>query len=350
MKREITSYGVKGRISIIIPNFNYGHFISFALESTLSQPISDLEVIVVDDGSNDETLKVLEPYRDRINYVFQENAGLSSARNTGIAASTGEYIQFLDADDILGKNVLAYQKRFLDAHPAFDISVCRNRFFDRTRMDKILFSREKWPLFRGALDVHLCHFNIAPPHALFLRKKVVSHVGYFDSHLKACEDYDYWLRAACHGFIPVYNPEGAVFYRRHPRSMSANLDNQFRYDAILHHKLSELLDQNPEFPSGKRAFGLLAFAAGALTTARRLRAHQLGTALDLLDLARRRIKELRLVCCNEPPPQWNPLSQLYCLKIESELKQPCFRYTDVAQIILSEFHKTLLAINFRILT
>ena len=88
-----------GRISVIIPTYNYAHFLIDAVQSVLSQPVTDLEVIVVDDGSTDDTVVVLNLFKSRINYIHQDNCGLSAARNTGIAASTGEYIEFLDADD-----------------------------------------------------------------------------------------------------------------------------------------------------------------------------------------------------------------------------------------------------------
>ena len=87
-------------VTVVIPTYNYGHFVEQAVESALSQRYPNIEVIVVDDGSQDDTKARLEKYRGRIQYIYQRNQGLSAARNTGILKARGEYIAFLDADDI----------------------------------------------------------------------------------------------------------------------------------------------------------------------------------------------------------------------------------------------------------
>ena len=100
---------VRSRISVLIPTYNYSQFLLDAVKSVLAQDVPDVEIIVVDDGSTDNTSDIIKPYTDRVQYIYQENAGLSAARNTGIRNSTGEFILFLDADDVLGTEAIASQ-------------------------------------------------------------------------------------------------------------------------------------------------------------------------------------------------------------------------------------------------
>jgi|LGOV01.1.fsa_nt_gb glycosyltransferase involved in cell wall biosynthesis len=319
-------------VSVIIPTYNYGNFIQSAINSALRQRVSDLEVIVVDDGSTDRTAEILCPYRNRTKYIYQKNQGLSAARNTGIANSSGKLIQFLDADDMLGPNSLGLQCQHLDRHPEVHIAVCRNRLFEGTTPDGRPVPFGSWKLFRENLDLHLCYFNIAPPHAFLSRREAIIETGWFDTQLRACEDYDFWLRAAVRGFVPVYNPSGLVYYRRHQKSMSANLLNQHFHDSILHRRLSALLDQHPEYPVGRRLEGLMAFSSGALITAARLHGHQLKGTQDLLELVLKRTQEAREIALSEKS-DWNILMKLYCLRIFSLLERTCFRDSTTVRTI-----------------
>ncbi|MDY6986993.1 MAG: glycosyltransferase [Thermodesulfobacteriota bacterium] len=325
------------RVSVIIATYNYGHFILDAIDSVLEQSVLDLEIIIVDDGSEDNTSKILHPYRKRLNYIYQKNAGLSAARNTGIANSTGEFIQFLDADDMLGPDTLIAQLRYLQRHPDVDIVVCRNRLFEVTSPDGHPLCSGTWHLFQRGLDLHLCYFNIAPPHAFLCRRRAIIETGWFDTRLKACEDYDFWLRAAVRGFVPHYNPQGLVYYRRHKESMSANSVNQFSHDSILHKRLSELLDEYPKYPEGRRLEGLLAFSSGAIVTAARLHGHQPHCTQDLIELALKRVQDAREIAFSGNHGWTIPMS-LYCFRIRSCLSAPCFKDVTTAQSI----HEALL--------
>ena len=97
------------RVSVVIPTYNYGHFVAEAVESALKQTYPNLEVIVVDDGSNDDTAERLRQFGNQIIYIYQQNKGLSSARNAGIRRATGEWVAFLDADDVWHAEKIAKQ-------------------------------------------------------------------------------------------------------------------------------------------------------------------------------------------------------------------------------------------------
>lgn len=103
--------------SIVIPTFNRAHMIADAIESALSQSYTDHEIIVVDDGSSDDTAQIVERYGDRVQYHHQENAGVAAARNTGVALAQGEYICYLDSDDLWPDNKLSVYKEAIDQHP-----------------------------------------------------------------------------------------------------------------------------------------------------------------------------------------------------------------------------------------
>jgi len=256
-------------ISVIIPAFNYARFLKQALDSALNQTGVPFEVIVVDDGSSDATPEILGGYGSKIKLLSQNNQGLSAARNAGYSLAKGEYVVFLDADDLLPRGYLVSQSALLQADPDVDMVVCRSFFFEKTDAKGQPLKTGRWGLYRKDLDVHLCHFNIAPPHALMLRRRALDRVGLFDTSLKACEDHDMWFRVAFSGAKLKINPDLEVPYRRHPGSISQHLENQWLHDAELHLRIACAL-KGAIFPSERRMEGLLGCVAGCLLTAARL--------------------------------------------------------------------------------
>ena len=113
-------------VSIIIPTYNYAHFLPLAIDSALKQLHSNCEIIVIDDGSTDNTQNVLASYGNRIIAIKQENAGLSSARNIGLSLASGKYIQLLDADDELGVDAISEGIKVLESNPEKSGCVCNN--------------------------------------------------------------------------------------------------------------------------------------------------------------------------------------------------------------------------------
>jgi glycosyltransferase involved in cell wall biosynthesis len=212
-------------VSIIIPCHNYAHFLGEALESALNQSYPSFEVIVVDDGSTDETRAVAGLY-PAVRYVYQENRGLSAARNTGLRESRGQYLVFLDADDRLLPGALSLGAGALNAGPELAF------VWGYTQ----LISRDGEPLptelFLQYADrdhyLWLLHRNyIWNPAAVMYRRAIFESVGGFDTSLNSCEDYELYLRIArdypvdCHGQI-------VVEYRMHGENMSRNSEKMLK--------------------------------------------------------------------------------------------------------------------------
>ncbi len=296
-------------VSVVVPARDAARFLPDTLRSVLAQGGVALEVIVVDDGSTDDTPAVLRRFSDRITVVSQANAGQSAARNAGVARAAGRFLVFVDADDLFFPGVLRSQLEVLQADPARTMVVCRSLFFTSSDAAGAPIRRGEWRLFREDLDAHLCHFNIAPPHAFMVRREAVERAGGFDPGLRACEDHDLWFRLAVAGPPPAVNPGGLVAYRRHPGGMSRDLDRQRRHDAIMHHRVAATL-REVDFPAGGRLEGLLGCLAGCLLTASRLEAGRPGEAGELIGLARDVLDRLGR---ESPPPGRDPGTAGYFL-------------------------------------
>lgn len=183
-------------INVIIPTFNRAEHLRDAIQSVVSQTYSEFELIVVDDGSTDNTEKIVRSFNDeRIHYIKQDNRGVSAARNTGIAKARGELIAFLDSDDRWEPGKLKTQKAFFDSNP--DAHICQTeetwiRNGVRVNPKKKHAKPSGW-IFKECLP--LCCVS---PSAVMMRRKVFETIGVFDESLPACEDYDLWLRASLH--------------------------------------------------------------------------------------------------------------------------------------------------------
>ncbi len=194
-------------VSIIIPSYNAARYVQEAINSALDQTHKNIEVIVIDDGSTDETKNILEPYAtaQKIKYFFQENKGLSAARNAGVKIAKGEYIALLDADDIFLPEKIEEQVQFLEQNPHCDVCYCDLYHFWDENPHKLLKLNYKY--YSGA-DVlpGLLEKSFIAPLTVVLRKSVFNRFGYFDENLKRSEDLDFWFRLAYGGaqifFLP----------------------------------------------------------------------------------------------------------------------------------------------------
>lgn len=210
-------------VTAVIPGYNYGRFLGEALESVLAQTQPAYEIIVVDDGSTDDTPEVARRYGDRIRYIRTENGGVSRARNTGVAEARGEFIAFLDADDRWLPDKLARQTAAFAANPDAGLVHTGSRVFNQDD-GATLCEFEPEP----AVDVHaLIRCCSISASSVMIPRAVFERTGVFDDTLVGTEDWDMWLRiAASHRVVAC--PGILVEYRSHGRSLSGNAERQFR--------------------------------------------------------------------------------------------------------------------------
>jgi len=185
---------VKPLVSVIIPNYNHAQYVGDAIRSVLAQEYVHYEIIVVDDGSTDNSREVLSTFGDQIQCIYQKNAGLSAARNTGIKASKGALVGVLDADDMYESHYLSTLVSALQENFDADGIYCGYQFVDHT--NNLLPQVESRPVEPDKLYEALLDGNFFVPESIFLRRAVYENVGLFDEALQACEDWDVWLRTA----------------------------------------------------------------------------------------------------------------------------------------------------------
>jgi glycosyltransferase involved in cell wall biosynthesis len=182
-------------VTTIITSFNKGPYLAEAVDSALRQDYGSQEVLVIDDGSTDNTRQMAESFGHRVRYVYQDNRGQSNAKNRGIALARGDYIAFLDGDDRWREGKLARQMARMTEHPEVAVVYGRAIAFDHLRG----LLPEKGPsgnLPRGRVLDHLMMCNFIPFSSAVVRRACLSTVGGFDEGLRVAEDYDLWLRLA----------------------------------------------------------------------------------------------------------------------------------------------------------
>jgi len=246
-------------VSVIIPCYNYGHLLHEALESVLNQTYKNWECIIIDDGSNDNTKDVAEKYialDSRFNYIHQKNKGLAAARNTGLLIAKGDYIQLLDADDVLPSTKIGNHVSILDNRNEVDLVYGIVYIFVKSlnTIDAAkLFVLEPPPLSgtRDQILSSLIEDNMFLVHCCLFRRSITHDVGLFNERMITCEDWNFWFRCALSGkrFLFVNNQEGRVYVRDHGINMSNNRKNMwigrihFREEAV---RLLNEMDRNYE--------------------------------------------------------------------------------------------------------
>jgi glycosyltransferase involved in cell wall biosynthesis len=220
-------------VSVIIPTFNRAQKVVRAISSVLSQAFTDVEIIVVDDGSTDRTKKEVEQFDDRVTYVaHSSNLGVSAARNTGIKRSGAPLIAFLDSDDHWFPEKLAVQVCFFNDHPKAVACQTEELWIRNGRrvnpMKKHL--KPSGNIFEASLK--LC---LVSPSAVMLKQSLLDEVGFFDEDLPVCEDYDLWLRISCRYPVHLISEPLVVKEGGHPDQLSARHKgmDRFRIKALV---------------------------------------------------------------------------------------------------------------------
>lgn len=210
------------KVSVIIAAYNLIAYLPETIANVLEQTYTDFEVIVVDDGSTDNTAQWVAQIEDpRVRLISQSNMGLSGACNTGIMNTTGEYITFLDADDLWEKTKLAQQVAILDNHP--EVSIVYNWVTYINEAGEST-GRIVKPTAEGYIWQQMIEVNqIECGSVIMLRRSCFDRVGLFDTNLKSyVQDWDLWLRLALHYQFKLI-PQPLVYYRQRASSGSRNL-------------------------------------------------------------------------------------------------------------------------------
>ena len=223
-------------VSVVIPTYNYGRFIADALRSVLAQSYPIAEIIVVDDGSSDNTELVVMEFGDRVRYVRQANAGVCAARNRGVAESTGELIAFLDADDTWEPEKTAKQVARFELDPEIGLVHCGTREFDGETDETIRLN------LSGAEDELVENLLLwkepgmpGPGGTIMLSREAFEAVGGLDTRMKCGEDWDFCYRIA-REFKVGFIAEPLVNYRLHRAAAHNNVDEMERGMALFYEK------------------------------------------------------------------------------------------------------------------
>ena len=231
-------------VSVIIPVLNRSELLKRALDSVFSQSLPPRQVIVVDDGSTDDTIELLRSnYSSTVSVISQENAGVSRARNVGISASSHEWIAFLDSDDEWHSRKLEKQVDFLTQNPEYQI--CHSdeiwiRKGIRVNPKRYHAKSGGW-IFSKCLP--LCAIS---PSAVIVNRTVFSDVGLFDEELPVCEDYDMWLRVTSKYPVGFVDEHLVIKYGGHEDQLSRAYPamDRFRIRALLKLLQSDTLSKN----------------------------------------------------------------------------------------------------------
>jgi len=228
-------------VSVIIPTYNRAWALKRAIDSVLAQDFQDFELIVVDDGSIDNTSEILRFY-PQVCVLRQDHRGVSAARNAGVARTKGNLVTFLDSDDLWLPKKLSAQVEFFNARP--DVLICQTEeTWIRNGNHVNPKKRHKKPsgmIFERCLE--LC---VVSPSAVMMRRRLFDKIGTFDETLPVCEDYDLWLRAACR--FPIYLIESPLVIKHggHPDQLSRRRGiDRFRIQALTKILETDLLNHS----------------------------------------------------------------------------------------------------------
>ncbi|MEI7781786.1 MAG: glycosyltransferase [Planctomycetota bacterium] len=212
------------KVSVIIPNYNYAQYVCEAIDSVLNQTYKNIEIVVVNNGSTDNSLAVLEKYSKKITLVNQENLGQSGARKSGLEKVTGDYIAFLDADDKWDKQKI--EKQLLLFTPKVELVYCGINLFSENAQ-KIIAT--EIPTFRGScsdafIDYPGVSIVLSGESTCIFTRSLLEKVGGFDPELNSAAGWDFFRR--CSKFSDFdFVPEPLTNYRLHSSNMSNSSQN-----------------------------------------------------------------------------------------------------------------------------
>jgi GT2 family glycosyltransferase len=225
---------VSPTVSVIIPTFNRWPLVGKAVESVLAQSYAKLEIIVVDDGSTDDTAQQLSQFGARLRTLKQPHRGVSAARNLAVRHARGSYLAFLDSDDLWLPKKLSVQTSFIERNPA--VQICQtDEIWIRNGVrvnPKAKHRKPSGDIFMPSLE--LC---LVSPSAVMLTRKLFERVGGFDENFPVCEDYDLWLRVAVDYPVPLIGDALVIKRGGHADQLSRSIWGMDRYRVLALQKL-----------------------------------------------------------------------------------------------------------------
>lgn len=211
------------KISLVLPTYNMARYIPESISSVMSQTFQDYELIIIDDGSTDDTQGIVQQYlqHTRIIYIKKEHGGPASARNRGLQIARGEYIAFLDADDIYARDKLEKQIHIMDTHPIVDIVYTSERYFYDADRSKVF--KSPFPKISGDLFIFLIKGNFITMPTIMIRRSSLGGITFDDAQETIThEDWDFLLKLAFRGDKFFCINEELTFVRLHKNSTSAD--------------------------------------------------------------------------------------------------------------------------------
>ena len=247
------------KVSVVIPAYNQAHFIAETIESVLAQTFQDFEIVVIDDGSTDNTPEIVSSFPVR--YFRQENQGPPSARNRGIELSNGEYIAFLDSDDVLMENALQKGVEVLDSHPEVGFSYGQASMMDedghiyRVRKSSFLDSSA---IVDGKEQIREVLFsNRIATSAVMVRRQCLDEVGVFQEELRTHQDLEFFIRVLKR-YPAAYIAEPLVKYRVHPNQLHRHHTPRVAERAFL--LILQEVFEDPDFASYLQPWKIQAYS------------------------------------------------------------------------------------------
>lgn len=194
-------------ISVIIPAYNSARFLGQAIESVQQQTVQPAEIIVIDDGSTDDTKSLVKSLKGSVQYHFQENRGQAAARNKGLQLATGDLITFIDADDIWIRNKLEIQLALLQDQPRYEMAIGFLELIPMAETKKVVQKTGK-----GIFTLHL--------GSILMRKKVFDKVGVFDEDMRLCDDTEWFFRVLEQQIKVKVHRDVVQLYRQHDNNIT----------------------------------------------------------------------------------------------------------------------------------
>lgn len=238
------------KVSVVLTTHNGATrgYLKAAADSVITQTFTDYELLIIDDGSTDKTKDVCYQYLNHgnVQYIYQQNSGLAAARNTGIKAANGDYICFIDDDDVWKENKLKIQVSLLDKNKHISMTFTNLEFID----EKGNVIGEQCHFAEGNIFKKLlCENIVDAPSSVMIRREALNRSGLFKEWMKSAEDYELWLRVAREHNIQSIN-EKLVKYRIHQNKMMRNQSKMefYTFSALYY------ATENESFENTNRAY------------------------------------------------------------------------------------------------